>query len=433
MVFSAPLLFELTMTDVDCIIVGAGLAGLAAARELSKAGRSVLLLEAGSRPGGRVATDARDGFHIDRGFQVYLEAYPEGRRQLDLAALRFGWFEPGALVVDRGRLREVSDPWRRPWAAVKSLLSGTVGVGDGLRTARLRSRLLADFRAGSLDPQRPVASGEQSTRERLAASGFSDAFIARFFNPFFGGVFLEHGLETSESIFGFTFAMFALGRAGLPAGGMGAIPAQLASSLPSGSLRFGARVESIAPGHVTLAGGERLSARSVVVATDADVAVRLLPGVMPAPRPWKSTRMVAFAAPKSPLDRPILVVGSDARGAIDTLSVPSDVAAGYAPPGAALVLVTVRPECALSDTDSVLAVKREAAKLLGAGAQAWEHLETVLVPRSLPDETPAARRLRPASPRVADGLFVAGDWCTSGSINGALVSGRIAAEAVLAE
>ena len=421
------------MTDVDCIIVGAGLAGLACGRELSRAGRSVLVLEAGDRAGGRVATDRVEGFQIDRGFQVYLEAYPEGRRQLALAALRFGWFEPGALVVDGGRLREVSDPWRRPWAAVKSLLSGTVGVGDGLRTARLRSGILGEFRAGRLDPQLSVASGERSTRRLLEASGFSDAFIARFFAPFFGGVFLEHDLETSESIFGFTFVMFALGRAGLPAGGMGAIPAQLAATLPSASLRLGARVESIALGAVTLVGGEKLSARSIVVATDADVAARLLPGVVPSPRAWKSTRMVAFAAPKSPLDRPILVVGSDDSGAIDNLSVPSDVAAGYAPLGAALVLVTVRPECALSDVDSVLTIKREAAKLLGAGAQAWEHLKTVHVPRSLPDETPAARRLRPASPRVADGLFVAGDWCTSASINGALASGRIAAEAVLAE
>ena len=421
------------MTDVDCIIVGAGLAGLACGRELSKAGLSVLVLEAGDRAGGRVATDGLEGFQIDRGFQVYLEAYPEGHRQLDLAALQLGWFEPGALVVDGGRLREVSDPWRRPWAAVKSLLSGTVGIGDGLRTARLRSRLLKEFRAGSLDPQLSVASGEQSTRDRLVANGFSDAFIARFFAPFFGGVFLEHGLETSESIFGFTFAMFALGRAGLPAGGMGAIPAQLAAELPSGAIRFGARVEAIAPGHVTLAGGERLAARSLVVATDAEVAARLLPGVISTPRRWKSTRMVAFAAPKSPLDRPILVVGTDPRGTIDNLSVPSDVAAGYALPGAALVVVTVRPECMLSDVDAVLAVKREAVKLLGAGTQAWEHLKIVHVPRSLPDETPAARRSRPAGPRVADGLFVAGDWCTSASINGALVSGRVAAEAVLAE
>jgi len=203
------------MTDVDCIIVGAGLAGLACARELSKAGRSVLVCEAGDRAGGRVATDVLEGFRIDRGFQVYLEGYQEGRRQLDLAALRFGWFEPGALVVDGGRLREVSDPWRRPLAAVKSLLSGTVGIADGLRTARLRSALLKEFRAGRLDPQLPVASGERSTRDRLVASGFSDAFIARFFAPFFGGTYQSPRSQSASRPSCFASRIFLSAKAGM--------------------------------------------------------------------------------------------------------------------------------------------------------------------------------------------------------------------------
>ena len=57
---------------------------------------------------------------------------------------------------------------------------------------------------------------------------------------------------------------------------------------------------------------------------------------------------------------------------------------------------------------------------------------TAIVLAALPDETPAAREARPVGPRVADGLFVCGDWCTTASINGALVSGRMAAESVLA-
>jgi phytoene dehydrogenase-like protein len=65
------------MTDADCIIVGGGLTGLACARSLARAGRSVLVLEAADRVGGRVATDTVDGFRIDRGFQVYNDAYPE--------------------------------------------------------------------------------------------------------------------------------------------------------------------------------------------------------------------------------------------------------------------------------------------------------------------------------------------------------------------
>ena len=420
------------MADTDCIIVGAGLAGLAAAKHLVRAGRRVLLVDASESAGGRVATDSVSGFRVDRGFQVYLEAYPEGRRVLDLGALGFGWFEPGALVIENGKLREVSDPWRRPLAAARSLLSGTVGLDDAFRTASLRRSCIARFRAGKADPSGPAAPGEVSTREALGRAGFTDAFVERFFSPFFGGVFLERALDTSEAIFAFTFAMFALGRAGLPHGGMARIPEQMAGDLPAGAIRSGARVASVDPGAVTLVGGERFAARDVIVATEADTAARLLPGLAAPKRHWKSTRMIAFAAGRSPLGRPILVVGADASGAIDNLVVPCDVAGGYAPPGAALVTVTVRPECTLGDADAVAAVKAEAATLFGSAVSSWRHLETIHVPRSLPAETPAARALRPTSPRVADGLFVCGDWCTSASINGALVSGRRAAEAVLA-
>lgn len=421
------------MSDTDCIIVGAGLAGLACAKGLVRAGRRVLVLDAADRPGGRVATDTVAGFRIDRGFQVYLEAYPEGQRQLDVGALRCGWFEPGALVIEGKRLREVSDPWRRPLAAVRSLLSGAVGLDDAFRILGLRRACLARAASGSLGPASPAAAGEESTRAALRRAGFSDAFVARFFSPFFGGVFLERALDTSEAIFAFTFAMFARGRAGLPHGGMAAIPAQLASDLPAGSIRTAARVAAVEPGAVTLSSGERLAARDVIVAAEADAAARLVPGLATKPRHWKGTRMLAFAAPRSPLGRPILVVGADAGGVIDNLVVPSDVVGGYAPAGEALVTVTVRPGSALGDADAIAAVRAEAARLFGAGVQAWRHLETIHVPRALPDETPAARATRPASPRVGDGLFVCGDWCATASINGALASGRMAAEAVLAE
>lgn len=72
----------------DIIIVGAGLAGLAAAVHLHRQGRKVLLLEASDRPGGRLKTDLHEGFLLDRGFQVLLTAYPESKALLDYKALR---------------------------------------------------------------------------------------------------------------------------------------------------------------------------------------------------------------------------------------------------------------------------------------------------------------------------------------------------------
>lgn len=419
----------------DVIIVGAGLAGLACAREMVRAGRRVLVLEAADRVGGRVATDEVNGFRIDRGFQVYNDAYPEGRRQLDLAALELGCFEPGALVAEQGRLRRVSDPWRRPVAALGSVLDGSVGIADGLRTARLRSEVIRRLKAGTLDPDTAGDAGERTTRKELAARGFSDAFVRRFFVPFFGGVFLERRLETAAPVFLFDFAMFSLGRACLPRGGMAAIPRQMVAPLPVGVVRLGTRVARVEPGRVWLDDGEDLAATNVVVATEGQAAARILPDALRGEllrRPEKSTQLVAFAAARSPLASPTLVVSADGDGPIDNLTVPSDVVSGYAPQGQSLVTVSVRQDWPGSEADLPEAIRRQARGWFGDGPHGWQHLKTVAVQHALPDESPAARRERPVAPKLAAGLFICGDHCTSASINGALASGRRCAEAVLA-
>jgi len=253
--------------------------------------------------------------------------------------------------------------------------------------------------------------------------------------PFFGGVFLERSLETAAAVFLFDFAMFALGRACLPAGGMAAIPAQLAAGLPAGCVRTTAPVRAVAPGGVELVDGSRLSARDVVVGTDRATAAAILPpehrGNL-AGRNHKATRLVAFAADRSPLARPTLVVNADAPGPIDNLTVPSDVASGYAPPGGTLVTVSVRQDFPGAGEPLAGAVREQAAGWFGPQVRGWRWLATTVVPRALPDESPAARRSRPLSPRLAEGLFLCGDHCSSASINGALVSGRRTAEAVLA-
>ena len=70
--------------DPDVVIVGAGVAGLAAARTLMAAHRSVLVLEARDRIGGRAVTDSTLGFPFDRGAQ-FIEA---GRTNPTMAILR---------------------------------------------------------------------------------------------------------------------------------------------------------------------------------------------------------------------------------------------------------------------------------------------------------------------------------------------------------
>ena len=119
------------------IVVGARLAGLTCAKVLTERSHEVAVFEASDGVGGRVRTDEKDGFLLDRGFQVYFTAYPVARRHLDHAALDLRAFDPGAIVY-RGREGSVlSDPLRDPGALVPSLLSEAASFGDKLRTLGL--------------------------------------------------------------------------------------------------------------------------------------------------------------------------------------------------------------------------------------------------------------------------------------------------------
>jgi phytoene dehydrogenase-like protein len=122
------------------VIVGAGLAGLTCAKVVRERGAEVAVFEASDDIGGRVRTDERDGYLLDRGFQVYFTSYPVARRHLDYGGLDFRDFDPGAIVCRGPEKSVLSDPLRDPKALVPSLLSDAATVGDKLRTLDLAAR-----------------------------------------------------------------------------------------------------------------------------------------------------------------------------------------------------------------------------------------------------------------------------------------------------
>lgn len=148
----------------DVVIVGAGLAGLSCACQLTRDGLSSMLIEASDGIGGRARTDEVNGFLLDRGFQVLLTEYPEAKRVLDYPALRLHSFEPGALIRTNGKFHRVADPWRLP-SAMLSTLSAPVGtVADKLSLGKLRQRLISDSGKTSpsqkLPPSNTYATGD---------------------------------------------------------------------------------------------------------------------------------------------------------------------------------------------------------------------------------------------------------------------------------
>jgi len=404
--------------DTDVVIVGGGLAGLAAARRLHRAGVPWRLLEATDRVGGRVATDEVDGYLLDRGFQVLNSGYPRLGSLLDLATLDLGWFTPGVLVRRGDRLHRLANPLRDPAGT-----AGTVAAGIGSLLDRLRLAALATGCA-TLPVGRLLTAPETTSEAALRRAGLSDAIIEELLRPFLSGVFIDRELETSSHVLAVTLRAFARGRIGLPARGMAALPRAVAAPLPAELIEVNTPVAEVAPGRVRTRTGD-ITCRAVVVAVDPPAAATLLPGLPP-------VRMHGFttyyhSADRPPLDEPILLLDGERRELITNTVVLSRAAPTYAPAGKHLVATSVvGPQ---PPPEPV--VRRELDRLYGRSTADWTHLTTVTVPAALPAAPPPQGRLRkPVA--LGGGLFVAGDHRDSPSIQGALASGWRTAGAVLA-
>lgn len=406
----------MSIESIENLVVGAGLAGLSCAVRLHEAGREVVVLESSDQVGGRVRTDRVDGFLLDRGFQIFLDAYPEAGRFLDLPALQLKSFEPGAMVWKDGHLRTIMDVFRRPSALFATALAPVGTIRDKWLVGKLRSRVLA----------KPVediwASPEKTTVEYLRDFGFSEEFITEFFRCFYGGIFLERELSTSSRFFEFTFKMFSSGSATLPAEGMQAIPRQLAARLPAEAIRLETPVDSVEPKRAR--SGERtFEARNVVVAVDGESAAKWSDS--PAPR-WNSTTCLYFSADADPVGGPILTLKGNRPGLVNHVCIPSTVAPNYAPKGKSLISVSLTD--GIDDPELSQRVLSELHDWFGEQVNEWKHLKTDTIRKALPGSTPGHGITKSAN---ESGMIVCGDHTTSASIEGAIISGLHAANRIV--
>ncbi len=411
------------MPDTDVIIIGAGLAGLACARRLHQSNIAFQVLEASDAVGGRVRTDVIDGFRLDRGFQVYLPAYPEGIRVLDYEQLQLRPFRRGAIVRFGGRFHQVSDPMERPFQAAFSLINPIGSLRDKLRIGLLKTEL----QSRSLD--KIINDKEQLILDDLRGRyHFSPKIIERFFRPWLGGIFLDRNLTTSSRFFRFVFAMFAKGGAAIPELGMSAIPDQLAISLPKDAIRLNTAVRKIEPSRVFLADNSSMTARAIVVACDPGTAAQLLNGAIDRPG-MTGTTTLYFSADRSPVPEPMLVLNGEGRGRINNLVVLSEVSKSYAPEGKALISVSVLgvPNNSENLQNEVF---QELKDWYGDAVNSWRFLRNYQIPDALPTQSAGHLEQWQRPVRIRPGLYVCGDHRDQASIDGALTSGFRTAQVV---
>lgn len=394
------------LPDADVIVIGAGLTGLRAAHRLSEAGLSVLVFERSGHIGGRMATHEASGYKIDHGFQVLLTAYPEVRAIEGSDRLGCRSFSSGARIRHNGTFVDFIDPLRHPEEIFAVLRSSLGSFSDFIRL------FLLTRRGG-----RVCASRGLSTDLGLTASGFSRRFQDGFLRPFLRGVLLDPLLRPDFGLACFYLQMFAQGEAALPEAGIQALPNLLADQVGRSHIRLNATVNAITRDEVTLDNGDSYRARQVICAVDTMSATQL--GSPEQTMHHLASCTLYFSAPKAPFHEPLIVLNADA-GPITTLAVVSNVQPSYAPPGRALISITVIGDVAnQSEEGQRAAVVEQASSWFGAQVEDWNYLTRIALPASV-----VSRPRLSSGYKEVSGILYAGDYLSYPSQNGALVAGR---------
>ncbi|MCL7378921.1 NAD(P)/FAD-dependent oxidoreductase [Streptomyces sp. 35G-GA-8] len=410
----------------DVVIIGAGLAGLAAAHHLTSAGVRVSVLEAAPHVGGRMATDRVDGFRLDRGGRLLTTSYPELLRTPGLEGAALRMFSPGVVVHSDGRNYRTGavGSARSALTVARALASAPrPPLGGAVDQARLGAVL---GRLAATPTSRLLARPERTALEALSVRGLPVRTVNGFVRPLLSALLCDPELTTSSRCADLALRAFARGRLCVTAGGSSVLPELLARALPEGTVRTDVCVTDASISGVTTKEHGEISCRSLVVATGARAAAELLPGLRVPD--FHAVTVLHHTAPAPPLTDPTLLLDADRSGPVAHTAVMSAVDPSRAPEGRVLISSTVLgppPPAAVLDRT----VRAQLARLYGTPTDDWELLAVHHDSEAVPAMPPPHDLRRPV--RLLSGLYVCGDHRDTNTVQGALFSGRRAAHAIL--
>ena len=381
------------------LVVGAGLAGLNATITLQAAGLDVTLLDRADRAGGRVATDLVDGFLLDRGFQLINGNYPELQRLNVLDSLNFVEAPRAVSISIEGKQSFLGDP-RKHLTSALNANTGSIKEKLGLLTYLTKSPKSGVSVASQLQPLGKVYD--------------------RVLRPFLTGVFLCDPSLVEASVGKELIQSFVTGRPGLPANGAGALAASLAAQVKD--LRLEVQVEAIKKNSLITNIG-KLNFDSLIIATDATTAAQILDFDDVAPTVGCTTWY--HVADSAPTDNAYLLLDGAQAGPVVNSLVISNLMDSYAPVGKHLISTTTIQRASESE------VRRHLSAMWATSTQNWELLAKYEIPSALPLAQVGKRLAN--NVRISANIFLAGDWRESPSQNGALKSGRRAAETLISQ
>lgn len=373
-----------------------------------------------------MATADLDGFRLDHIGPLLSTSYPELRRMPALEGLVLRNFAPGVLVHSEGRQFRTGDVRgaRGAFKVVRALASAPrPPMGGPIDQARLGAAL---SRLAATPAARILARPEQTALAALSRRGLNSRTVNGFLRPLLSALLSDPELTTSSRCADLALRGYAQGRLCVPEGGAGRLPELLAAALPPGTVRTGVHVTAADITSVRTKEHGELGCRSLLLATGAGAAAELLPGLRVPP--FHPVTVLHHTAPAPPPTGTSLLLDADRSGPVAHTAVMSAVDPSRAPRGRTLISSTV---LGTPPPDLDRTVRAHLAALYGTPTDDWELLAAHHDPEAVPAMPPPHDLRRPV--RLLAGLYVCGDHRDTSTAQGALFSGRRAADAILTD
>lgn len=396
-------------------VIGAGISGLIAATRLEQLGYYPLVIEADHQPGGRVQTDIVDGYQLDRGFQVLLEAYPKAKEYLDYDKLELQPLDDGSELFEDGLGGQFGDPRRDTRFLLPTLFSSHATLTDKWKIFTLNS----DLRKKELHE---IFTGpDQTTYEYLVNRGFSPKVINSFFKPFFSGIFLENGLNTSSRMFEFVFKMFGEGSAVIPKGGMGEIAKQLEGKLRNTTFRYDTSVAQVVGTDIFLENGEKLTSDFTIIATNPEKIISNYASSLN----WKACDNLYFTVKDRTIKAPIIGLNTNEDALINNIFYPTSLSCKSRGDDE-LLSITIVKDHDLNEESLIDQIIHELK--WDFGIKEVKFLKRYSISQALPNLDDLQLSRDASEQRLTERIALAGDYLLNASLNAAMESGEKAAE-----
>ena len=395
----------------DIIILGAGPAGLACALKCQQLGREYLLIEGSNRIGGRLGSLYEDGYIFDLGFQVYNSAYVNTNRLLDLDELNLKYFKPGAAVHYGNSFQIVSDPLRDISKVFSTIFSNITTVSDKLKILSLKNSL-SNY---NIEEDK---TDDITTLRFLKLYGFSEKMIDNFFIPFFSGIFHEKTLDTSSKFFKYVFSNFNNGLASLPEKGMQAIPEQLMSKIDIERVMMEKTAINLDDGNkVIFDDGDIIKGENIILTGESTTLAEKIK------YEYNEVNTIYFTT-ENEIENGDYIHLYPEDDLINNIAIPSSISSAYSNGHSHLISITIL-EYDCSDIELIKKIRKRLSNYYGGEPGSYDFLRTFSISKATIKQ-PVGHFERKKI--VKNGLIIAGEQATNGSIEGAIISGLNAAD-----